>query len=272
MAQPILKSIPVPAPKKPLILRKPGEAGKTNWPKAMPKQVLLRPLKELHPAHAMDRRNCKAYLAVLIGVLPTELDEDVLRKAYVPTVYRLPLLTGSKLDGSFWKLRQLSRARDLAKQQREEMVEIENETYSCRASFAFATYKSEQCIKNNNDVALTTSLTGGAWLSGKPKKAILFLDCACVLRDTLRPDIDSLIDDVVEELEIAPAIVALVKAYIAGPNDGSHYHKVCSDITALVKPAPKKKKAAVKKVAAKKIITPLPACGYHKTTGKLRQC
>jgi len=227
----------------------------------------------------MDERNRKAYLAVIVNTLPTELENKILREAYRPTSLKLH----TSLSSTYWKLRQLTKDRDLAEQQKfgekvfkTQTGEIEGKTHEWEveitetaAQKALEKFKWDLFFKRAG-TGFKELPTGGAWLRGKPKKAMLFLDCACVLRETKQPNIDLLIDAVVEKLEIDPTIVVLVKAYVAGPDDRNQYHKVCADIAALVRPAPKKKKAVVKKVAAKKVVIPLPASGFHKTEFKVR--
>jgi hypothetical protein len=240
-------------------------------PPGTPKRVEQPPLSNFHPAFAMDERNRKAYMTVIIDMLPTKLDNKLLRKACEPMFRRL--YGRIWWDSTYWTRRELIRNRDSARQ------------LHCGSDYEFSRHETVLALhKFNSEVsdkkrekAVKALPTGGAWLRGAHKKAMLFLDCACVLRDTNRLDVDSLIDDVVEELVIDRAIVALVKTYVASPDEGPNYkitqigggnyivreiseqyHKVCADIAALVKPAPVKKKtvaakkAAVKKAAAKK--------------------
>ena len=248
------------------------------WPAGTPKPVIRTPLKELHPAFAMDKRNREAYMTVVFDMLPSELDYKVSEKAHRLMYLKL----GVRLNPIYWKRRQLLRDLNLAKQ-----LDLgpENNLARIKAYDLWRDFENK-VSSNKAETGFKPLPTGGAWLRGRHKKSMLYLDCACVLRDIKRPDLELLIDDIVEELEIEPAIVALVNAYVAGPDDGGknyetskisdQYHDACADIAALVKPAPVKKKtvaqkAAAKKAASKKIIIPLPACGYHKTTVKLRQ-
>ena len=216
-------------------------------PIGTPKKVRLPPLSEFHPAYKMDTRNSQAYVSVIFDTLPTKLDNKLLKKACEPMARKL---NASVLwDSTYWTRRELTRNWDLARQQH------------CGSADEFSRHEAVRALEKFESEVFYKRLskrvkalpTGGAWLTGKPKKSILFLDCACVLHNTGRPDIDSLIDEVVEELEIDSAIVALVKAYIAGPDDGDQYHEVCMDIRALVKPKPAKKKTAAKKAADKKV-------------------
>lgn len=248
MAQPILKPSPISKPTP--TLRKSSQPGQTNGMGATPKAARLPLLKELHPAYAMDKPNRKAYISVLVGVLHTELDDQVLQKAYLPTARKLiSMMMGSlTLDGSYWQLRQLTRERDLAKQQN---FGSEDEGLENEAERALRKFKSELFNKELGN-ATKALPTGSAWLRGKYKKAMLFLDCCCVLRDAGQPNIGPLIDAVAKKLDIHLDIVALVKAYVGVPDDPDLYHKACADIAALVKPAPLKKKIAAKKVPAKK--------------------
>lgn len=201
----------------------------------------IKTLRQLHPAHELDRDHRKAYLATIVSALYPCLDDQAIREGYRFLADELE----TSLDSSFWRNREIDRNCRAAREGKL------SEDEAAAAHSAQSKFIGEQLGDKKNDVMRLRGISSARWTTYKRDKTFLFLDCARVLHAVGIVDCQSQIDQLAELLKVEATAITTIKEYIPSDNSDS-YRTVCQNLDQLVnKPKSSSKKAPTTKSPVK---------------------